>query len=263
MDLGLIDKVAIVTGGSSGIGCATCVTFAQEGADVVIADINMEGANETAEQVKALGRQALPVRTDVTELNEVQGMVNKALSEFGKIDILVNNAGGGPARHFIKTTKEEWDFIIKLQYYHVLNCCSAVLPHMVERKYGKIVSILSDSYKGRDLGLSVYGGTKAAIASFSQTISRELGRYCINVNTVAPGATETPAWEEAGKAAGHSREDFLKRVMPLFPLSRGFKECRGEDRVGKPQDLANMIVFLCSDRAEWVSGQAISVSGGF
>jgi 2-hydroxycyclohexanecarboxyl-CoA dehydrogenase len=264
MDLGLKDKVAIVTGGGSGIGRATCEVFAEEGVRVVIPDMNLDGANETAERVRALGRRALSLKVDVTKLEEVRQMVKRALDEFGKIDILVNNAGFTPYKHFIKTSKEDWDFIINLQYYHVLNCCHAVLPHMIERKYGKIVSVLSDAWKGRDVGLSVYGGAKAAIERFSETLSREVARYCINVNCVAPGATHTGGTDMWVKAMGLAKvEDYFKRVQPLFPLSKGFEECRGEIRIGKPRDLANMIVFLCSDRTEWVTGQAISVSGGF
>lgn len=264
MDLGLKDKVAIVTGGGSGIGRAICVVFAEEGAHVVIPDIDLERAEGTAAQVKALGSMALPLKADVTKLEEVEQMVENALSEFGKIDILVNNAGFSPYKPFIKTSKEEWDFIINLQYYHVLNCCHAVLPHMIERKYGKIVSLLSDAWKGRDVGLAVYGGAKAAIERFSETLSREVARYCINVNCVAPGATHTDGTDAWVKDMGLVKvEDYFKKIQPLFPLAKGFEDCRGEIRIGKPRDLANMIVFICSDKTEWVTGQAISVSGGF
>ena len=143
MDLGLKDKVAIITGGGSGIGRAICEVLAEEGTSVVVFDISLEGAKQTAEKGKSFGRRALALEVDVTKLEEVQQGVKTTLNEFGKIDILVKNAGWSPYSKFVKTVKKDWDFIIDLQYYHVLNCCHSVLPHMIERKYGKIVSVLS------------------------------------------------------------------------------------------------------------------------
>ena len=196
MDLGLKDKVAIVTGGGSGIGRAICEVFAEE------------RAKQTAEQVRALGRRALPLKVDVTKLEEVQQGVKNALDEFGKIHILVNNVGRSPYNKFVKTAKKNWDFIINLQHYHVPNCCHAVLPHMIERKYGKIVSVLSTAWKGRDPGFSLYAGAKAAIKSFSETLSRELARYCINVNCVAPGIAGYQGRRGMAKVLG----DFHRRL---------------------------------------------------
>jgi len=261
MDLGLKGKVALVTGAGGGIGKETALTFAREGADVAVAEMDASRAEETVNEIKALGRRAIPCVADVSKLEDVNKMVKKITDEFGKIDILVNTVGASIATgagtslgDFQNTSEEDWKRDIDLCFFTALNCTKAVLDQMIEKKYGKIVSVLSDAYRGRDRGMSVYAAAKAGIATFSKTIAVELGRYGINVNCVSPGATRTLTTEMVFSDA---MAPMKEKMMKSYPLARA----RGD--LGRPEDLANAIVFLSSDRASWVTGQIISVSGGY
>jgi NAD(P)-dependent dehydrogenase (short-subunit alcohol dehydrogenase family) len=295
MDLGLKEKVALVTGAGAGIGRVIALTFAQEGANVAINDLprgaafertwilshglgekledvlgkeatarigTLTRAESVADECCKLGVKAIAAEADVTKPEEVNKMVERVIREFGRIDILVNNAGGAHIVDFINSTKEQWDYTINLCLYGVLNCCKAVVPLMIERRYGKIVNLLSDAWKGGDRGLSVYGAAKAGISSFTRTLAFEIGRYGINVNAVSPGGT-TAEWfvqtrkrqeEEMGREAFEER---FKRQLRLYPLGLFYGD------LGKPEDVANVVVFLCSDKTRWVTGQSISVSGGY
>lgn len=201
---------------------------------------------------------------DVTDFAQTTEMVRAVIEQFGQLDILVNNVGGGWGDIlFVDSTKEQWDATINLSLASCLNCCKAVLPHMIERKYGKIVNLLSDAWKGADRGYAVYGATKAGVSSFTRTLALEIGRYGINVNAVSPGWTDDVEWtieaekkrlEEMGEEAYEKRR---QAMMRLYPLSRFY------GAFGTTEDLANMIVFLSSDNARWVTGQSVSVTGGY
>jgi NAD(P)-dependent dehydrogenase (short-subunit alcohol dehydrogenase family) len=281
MDLGLKGKVVLVTGAGAGMGRTIALTFAQEGANVAINDLPpgsaenkrwME-ARSVSEKAKAervvqdcekLGVKAITAYADVTDMKQVNEMVNAFIAELGQLDILVNNAGGGVGDiRFIDTTKEQWDITIALSLVSCLNCCKAVLPHMIERKWGKIVNLLSDAWKGADRRYAVYGATKAGVSSFTRTLALEVARYGINVNTVSPDWTDDVEWtieaekkrlDEIGEEAYEKRRQALMR---LYPLSRFY------GAFGTTEDIANMVVFVSSDRARWVTGQSISVTGGY
>ncbi len=295
MDLGLQGKVVVVAGAGAGIGRITALTFAQEGANVAINDLppasdqekrwvaskalgekledvlgkdTMErtGALTRAESVAAecrkMGVKAIHAYASVTDLEAVTEMIKKVVAEFGRIDILANCAGGADFSDFINSTKEQWDYTVQLCLYGVLNCCKAALPYMIEHKYGKIVNLLSDAWKGADRGLSVYGAAKAGISSFTRTLALEVGRFGINVNAVSPGATTVEWAEQMNRRQEEAlgKEAFEKRrqaILKGYPLGRFYGD------LGKPEDIANMVVFLCSERARWVTGQSISVSGGY
>ena len=297
MDLGLKDKVALCTGAGTGINRMIALTFAQEGANVAINDLpprpdldkkwmeairggttledaigkeavekwrGLHRGESVAEECRRLGVKSIFAPADITDGEQVKAMVKKVIDEFGKIDILVNGAGGDAlgAGDFAKTEKKHWDYPINLCLYGMLNCTRAVLPYMIERKYGKVCSLLSDAWKGADRGQSVYGGCKAAISSISRTLAVENGRYGINFNCVSPGGTDSEALQQMEKKrfASMSPEE-VERVrkiqFSMYPLARFY------GGLGKREDLANMVVFLCSDRARWVTGQSISVSGGY
>jgi len=294
MDLGLEGKVALVSAGGVGIGKAVCLALAREGAYVAVNDlpkgspseqewISRRGgqkledvlgketaamigdsrAENVAAECRKFGVRSISAEADVTNLEQVEGMVKKTLKEFGKIDILVNVAGasGGP-EDFVKNTKAKWDFIINLCLYSCIYCCKAVLPHMVDHSYGKIVNFLSDAWKGADRGMAVYGATKAAISSLTRTLAVETGRYGINVNAVSPGSVATEWKLESLK---HDREqmgeeafnEMLNKQFRFYPLARFYKD------ITQPEDVANLVLFLCSDRARWITGQSISISGGY
>ena len=244
----LKDKVAIVTGGGQGIGEGIALRLAQEGANVVIADLNLETANSVADKIKALGRQALAIKTDVSNSASVNQMVKQVLSTLGTVDILVNNAGYvAPAMTpFMKETEDYWNKVIAVCLNGVIFCSRAVVDTMIEKKSGKIVNIASEAARVGQQGQAVYSGAKGGVVAFAKAIARELARYNINVNCVAPGATNTPAF---AAAPAEMREAAAK----IYPLRR----------VAEVEDIANAVTFLASDEASFITGQVLSVSGGY
>lgn len=249
----LSGKVVIVTGGAQGIGRAIVNDFAQSGADVVIADIQMEAAQQTANDIsQATGQKVIVIRTDVTNLESVQQMTDQVLDLLGQVDVLVNNAGWDCFIPFIETTPEFWEKVISINYRGVLNLCYAVLPHMVEAKSGSIVNIASDAGRGGSMGESIYAGCKAAVIAFSKTIAREHARDNIRVNVVSPGITKTALYDTITDGS-----DFGAKVMgaieKTIPIGR---------RPADPSEVSPAVLFLASNAASYITGQVLSVSGG-
>jgi NAD(P)-dependent dehydrogenase (short-subunit alcohol dehydrogenase family) len=248
MDLGLKGKVALVTGAGSqiGFGKAISLTLAREGCDVIVNDINLADAQKTAAEIEALGVESLAIKADVTQKAEVQAMVEKALAEFGKIDILVNNAGGiamsGP---FLEQKEEDWDKDVDLNLKGTLFCTQAVLPGMMEQKYGKIVNISSGSAKLSHPVVSVYTMIKGSINIFTRNLAAMVIGSGITVNCVSPG------WSLTNFVKG-DKKALEKALLPETPIGRGTE----------PQDIANAVVFLASDVSQDIVGQVICVDGG-
>lgn len=245
MDLGLKDKVALVTGAGSqiGFGKAIALTLAREGCDVIVNDINIEGAEQTAAEVKALGRKAMAIKADIRNKDEVDNMVKTALEEFGKIDILVNNAGAPGA--WPPTSEEAWDVSVNINFKGTWYVTNAVIPHMRERKSGKIVNFSSSIARSGIGGL--YAAAKEAVIGLTKSWSRELGPLGINVNGVAPGMGDT-GFQIAAKATPEQKQRFISTV----PMRR----------LTMPQDIANTVAFLVSDVSSDITGQTIQVDGG-
>lgn len=242
------DKVAIVTGGASGIARATSHILAREGAKVVIADINIEGANKVADEIKAQGNEVMAVKVDVTSLEEANWMAKTTLDKFGHIDILANIAGGaipGKIGPFSESHKEVWDCIFALNLYGPLNCCRAVVNHMIERRYGKIVNVASVAGLIGQANTADYAAAKGGIIAFTKSLAKELAPYGINVNCVSPAFTGT-------ERVLSMPEEFLQKQIRMIHLGR----------YGKPEEIANVIVFLGSDEASFVTGANYVVDGG-
>jgi 2-hydroxycyclohexanecarboxyl-CoA dehydrogenase len=261
MELGLEGKTVIVTGGGSNIGRAITFAFSKEKCNVVIADIDEEQGKRVAKEATALGGKAIAIKTDVTDYDSVEAMVKKTLEKFGKIDVLVNNAGWVANKLFLKKPRDEWEKEIKINYLGVVNCTRAILDHFVERKTGKIVNVASDSGRMGEPREAVYSGTKGAVIAFAKAIAREMGRFGINVNSICPGATVPEKPGTAGKESMWAGDvtvamipaDIKEKMISNYPLGR----------LGKPEDTANAAVFLASDAAAFITGQTLSVSGGF
>ena len=259
MDLGIKDRVAVVTGAGRGIGRQICLTLAEEGAKVAVNDLFQERADAVAEEIKQTGGQALGVAADVTDLEAVTAMVTRIADEWSAVDILVNNAGlpvsegsqdddAGP--FFSLSDRAQWDRTMGLITYGVLNCSRAVVEGMSERCWGRIVNIISDAGRIGEPRFVAYSLAKAGVVGFSKALAKEVGRYCVTVNCVSPATTETDATAEWIREQG-------ERIMRQYPLARGL------NRLGQPADIANAVAFLASQRAEWVTGQVLSVNGGY
>jgi 2-hydroxycyclohexanecarboxyl-CoA dehydrogenase len=239
------DRVAIVTGGASGIGQATARRLAEEGAAVVIADVNGEGADGVARSISEGGGRAIALQVDVTDAPGVRAMTEQAITAFGKIDILVSNAGWDRAGPFADTDEELWDRVIAINYRGHLATCHAALPYMRERGGGRIVTVASDAGRVGSSGEVVYSGAKGAVIAFTKGLAREVARYGINVNCVAPGLVDTPL------LAGMP-EKLIAAIVRSIPLRR----------TGVPDEIAAAICFFASDDAAYITGQTLSVNGG-
>jgi 2-hydroxycyclohexanecarboxyl-CoA dehydrogenase len=256
MDLGLEGKVAIVTGGASNIGRGIALGFAREGAAVYIADIDAEQAarvaGESAGDVRA-------VQTDVTDRGSVDALVRRVLAERGRVDVLVNNAGWGVDRLFMEQPLGEWERILQTELWSFIHCTRAVLDPMVERGYGRIVSIGSDAGRIGEWREVVHSGAKAAVMAMTKALAKEVGKFGITLNVVSPGFTpgrpetsgESSIW--AGEQGSQFPPEVLERVAKRYPLRR----------LGTPEDVVPAVLLLASDAASYITGQTLSVSGGY
>jgi 2-hydroxycyclohexanecarboxyl-CoA dehydrogenase len=255
--LSLSGQVALVSGAGQGVGRQIALHFAEHGAaGVVVNDYFIDRAQAVANEIEAAGGKAIAVRADVTDLAAVKAMVAEAETAFGGIDILVNNAGNAGAapdpnarKPFWETGPEAWDSFLRVNLYGVINCASACIPKMIERKAGRIITIISDAGRTGEAGLEVYSGAKAGAAGFTRGIARSLGRHQITANCIAIAATATPAIEHRLKGD----PDMLKRMMEKYVIRRP----------GQPDDVANMALFLASGASSWITGQTYPVNGGF
>lgn len=270
MEQRLSGKVAIVTGSAHGIGKATALRLAHEGADIIIADIDIGGAEHTAQEIRTTPRRASAYAIDLAKIPQIRSMVERVVDEFGRIDILVNVAGVALTKPFLETTESEWDRILDTNLKGTVFCIQAVGAQMIkqipqeirnagkaDRSYGKIVNFSSISgRRGRELQVA-YAASKAGIISVTQSMALAFRVYNINVNAIAPSVVPTPMWEQIdkeysrllGKESGQSMMDFIERI----PLGRA----------GSPEDMAAAVAFLCSSDSDYITGQTLNVDGGF
>ena len=248
---GLKDKTVIVTGGGGGIGGATCRRFAEAGARVAVFDIDAASAARAAAAVAAAGGRAEAFACDITDYAGVQAAVAAAEAALGPIGVLVNNAGWDVFRLFKDTAPADWQKLIGINLVGALNMQHVVLPGMIARKAGRIVTVASDAGRVGSSGEAVYAACKAGLIGFSKTLARENARNNITVNVVCPGITNTKLYDDYKKGAGNPEklDDAFRRAIPM-------------GRIGEPDDLPGAILFFASDDAAYVTGQVISVSGG-
>jgi len=241
----LKDKVALVTGGARGIGQAIALTFAREGADIVVADVNLEIARKTALEIEGLGRKALALEMDVTSYEKVEEGVNKILDKMGKVDILVNNAGITKDNLLLRMSQADWDAVINVNLKGTFNCIKAVSRPMIKQRSGRIISIASIIGLMGNPGQANYAASKAGIIALTKTVAKELASRNVNANAVAPGFIQT---EMTAKLP----EDIKKKMLEAIPLAK----------LGTPQDVANTCLFLASDESSYITGQVITIDGG-
>jgi 3-oxoacyl-[acyl-carrier protein] reductase len=243
--LELKGKVALVTGAAQGIGKAIALLLAQKGADIVVSDINLERAEETAREIEAIDRKAMAIRVDVADFNEVERMVGAILERFGQIDILVNNAGIARDKLILRMTEEDWDAVLNVNLKGTFNCTKAVIRHMSKQRRGKIVNIASVVGEMGNVGQANYSASKAGVIGFTKTIAREFAQRGINVNAIAPGYIETPMTE----LLPEKTKEELRRMIPM-------------ERLGRAEDVAEAVLFLVSETSSYITGQVLNVNGG-
>ena len=241
----LKDKVAMVTGGGRGIGKAITLALAKEGADIVACDINLENLKEVAKKIEKLGRKILIQKVDVSKISEVNELVKKALDKFIKIDILVNNAGITRDNLSLRMNEEEWDQVLDINLKGTFNCLKAVTRSMMKARSGRIVNIASVVGMMGNPGQANYAASKAGIIGLTKSAAKELASRGINVNAIAPGFIKTIMTETLS-------DEVKEKLINQIPLKR----------LGEVADVANLIVFLASDDASYITGEVIKVDGG-
>jgi 3-oxoacyl-[acyl-carrier protein] reductase len=244
--MNLVDKIAIVTGAGRGIGKAIAIALAREGANVMVNDIDIQTAEEVAKEIKSLGRKSLAIQVDVSDSKEVNQMVQLTIEKFKRVDILVNNAAIIRRGSIEDLSEEDWNKVIDVNLKGTFNCMKAVVGIMKKQRYGKIVNISSIAGKIGDLASALcYGASKAGMTCLGKSLARELAPYNINVNVVAPHAIETDMSKEWP-------EEKRRSIIAGIPLGR----------MGEPQDIAEAVAFLVSDKAKFITGEVLDVNGG-
>jgi NAD(P)-dependent dehydrogenase (short-subunit alcohol dehydrogenase family) len=247
MELNLRNKIAIVTGGASGIGQTTAEYFADEGAKVIIVDRNQEGIDKTVGVLKGRGADTQGISCDVTDEKMVSYMVHQAIQHFETVDFLVNCAGiEGGMRNLEAYKKEDWLRIIDVNLIGTIQCCKAVMPILREKKAGRIINIASEAGVSGEKGLEIYSASKGGVISFTKALAKNLGRFNVTVNAVAPAFVHSPL-------TAYLTPEMKEKMVKMYTIRR----------LGEIGEIASMIVYLCSDRCSWITGQTISINGGF
>lgn len=250
--MGKLDgRVAFVTGAGRGIGAATALRLAEDGARVVLADIDIEGCQQVAAEIEQAGSQALAVSCNVASREAVESAFQQAVERFGQLDILVNNAGVLRDNLLFKMSDDDWETVMNVHLKGAFLCSRAAQTHMVKQKYGRIISLSSVSALG-NRGQANYSTAKAGLQGLTRTLAIELGPFGITANAVAPGFIDTEMTRATARRQGHDPQQVIEMASKSIPVRR----------VGQPRDVANVICFLASEEAGFVSGQIIYVAGG-
>ncbi len=257
METGLRGRVALITGGARGIGFAAASLLAKEGVKLALVDINGESAERAASDLGS-STEAIGLRVDITNEAEVKAMVDAVVARFGAIDILINSAAVLDDKLFLESSFQDWDRMLKVCLYGSMILLRQILPGMAERGFGRVICLASDSARIGQARLSYYAAAKAGVIGLVKSVAQEVGTSGITLNIVSPGATNTPLRLEREKSLRDQmgEEKYARRqksVLKMYPAGR----------IGEPEDIGSAILFLSSERASWVTGQVLSVNGGF
>ena len=241
-------RVAFITGAGSGIGREIAKKLASRSMRVIVADINNQNAEETVALIEQEGHDAKSVYCDVTNLESVKKAVEESVDHYKKIDVLVNNAGWDKVEPFLKSDPSTWKRLIDINLLGQVHTCKEILPLMIENNYGKVVNIASDAARVGSSGEAVYSAAKGGVIAFTKTIAREMARYKLNINCIAPGPADTPLFQEIGSY----NEGITGALVKAIPFRR----------LAQPEDIAGAVAYFVSDEAGYVTGQTLSVNGG-
>jgi len=244
-------KTALITGGASGIGRSICLRLARDGADVAVFDLDLAGAEKVVEEIIGLKHRAVALQVDVIDRAQVKGAINRVHGQMGAVHILVNSAGIGDFVPFARISEDQWDRMIAVHLKGLFNCAQAVLPDMIDGKWGRIVTISSVAGLAGAPGLVHYSAAKAGVIGFSKALAREVGRKGVTVNTIAPGIIETPLLRGTV-----SKDDHIKNIMTNTVRASPI------NRVGTPDDVAAACAYVVSEEAGFLTGQVLSPNGG-
>jgi len=251
------NKVVIVTGGGKGVGKAISITFAEKGAIVVIAEIDTNSANKVAKRISSFNQNCLVMKTNVINKEEVCSMVAMVKDKFNSIDILVNNAGVLLTSPVIDTSEKDWQKVMDVNLKGVFLCSQAVAKEMIKQGSGKIINISSMAGKTGPSGEGAYAASKSAVITLTKTLSRELAPYGINVNAICPGLIDTKmlrdGWRRRSEDTGISLQEIEEEFLSKISLGR----------LGTPKDIVNVVLFLASEEASYITGESINITGGF
>jgi 2-hydroxycyclohexanecarboxyl-CoA dehydrogenase len=245
-------RVAFVTGAAQGIGAGISEALGNNGFRVAVADLNLEAAQATAKRIAEAGGTAIAVHVDVTDTESVRGAVKTTVAELGEVEIAVNNAGWDDFMPFLDTTEDFWNRILDINFKGALRVSQAVVPSMVERKFGRVINIGSDAGRVGSSLEAVYSGAKGGIIAFGKTLAREVATKGVTVNTVCPGPTDTPALRKFADSSGQDADKVIGGMTRSVPMKR----------LAAPTDIAAAVAFFASDAAGYITGQTLSVSGG-
>jgi len=252
-----LKKTVIVTGGGKGIGKAISLAFAKKGANLVIADVDMNAAQSVEQQIKIIGCDCLIVKTDVSNSKEVHNMIEKTIEKFSHIDILVNNAGIMIPSLVVDTQEQDWDVTLDVNLKGVFLCSQAVARYMIKQKRGKIINISSMGGKIPAAEEGAYAAAKLGIVALPKTLAYELAPHGINVNAICPGLINTDmfrkSFKERTSSRGVSFEEIERKLISRIPVGR----------LGKPQDVADLVLFLASEKTTYINGESINITGGY
>lgn len=240
--------VAVVTGGARGIGRAICLELARRGSRIAVVDLDADAATDTAKEIIDAGGVAAGLGADVVDRDRMDAVATEVAARLGPVTILVNNAGTWVTKPFVDTRPADWRREIDLNYYGVLNTTHAVLPQMIERNYGRIVSISSEAARVGQPTNAVYSGAKAAVNGFTRALAKEVGRYAVTVNVVTLSVVRTRQSEPL-----IADEDAAKKIVRGYPIRR----------LGEPEDAAHAVAFLAERGSDWITGQVMGVNGGY
>ncbi len=248
MDLMMKGKIALITGGASGIGAKTAEFFVREGCRVFLADIQAAGIEKTLRSLRGFGGEVEGADCDVSDEKRVSEMMARVIGRFGTLDFLVNSAGiTGEMQPLDATTGAGWQRVLGVNLAGTIHCCRAVLPILRQKRAGRIVNLASEAGISGERGLEVYAASKGGVIALTKSLAKEMGRYNVTVNAVAPAFIHSPM------TVPILTPELEEKWIKMYPIRR----------LGEPEDVAAMIVFLCSDRCGWMTGQTISINGGF